>query len=70
MGGLYISEIIFILVLLASNLFWIWMLVDCIAYDKSTGGEKTAWILLIAFTHIIGSVIYFFAKRVKRTTAW
>lgn len=46
--------------------FWIWMLIDCIKNENISGNEKVAWVLVIALTHLLGAVIYFFAGRNRR----
>lgn len=43
---------------LASTLFMIWMLVDCIRNHKVR--NKGSWISFILFTQIIGASVYFF----------
>jgi hypothetical protein len=48
---------------LLATAFWIWMLIDCIKNENISGNEKIAWVLVIALTHLLGAVIYFFAGR-------
>jgi hypothetical protein len=43
--------------------FWIWMLVDCVKNGGIETNEKIVWVLVIALTHFIGALIYFFAAR-------
>ncbi|HEU5377366.1 MAG TPA: PLD nuclease N-terminal domain-containing protein [Ktedonobacteraceae bacterium] len=45
---------------LASTLFMIWMLVDCIRNHKVS--NKGGWIFFILFTQIIGATVYFFTR--------
>lgn len=56
---------------LLATAFWIWMLIDCIKNESISGNEKIAWVVVIALTHLLGAVIYFFAgrKRQKPTQA-
>jgi hypothetical protein len=54
---------------LAMFAFWIWMLVDCIKNEGISGNEKVAWVLVIALTHLLGAIIYFFAGRQPRRAA-
>ena len=49
--------------------FWIWMLVDCVKNEGLRDGEKVAWVLVIALTHFLGALIYFFAGRKHVRTA-
>ena len=46
--------------------FWIWMLIDAIKNESIGGNERVAWVLVIALTHLLGAVIYFFAGRTRR----
>jgi hypothetical protein len=46
--------------------FWIWMLIDCIRNENISGNERVAWVLVIALTHWLGALIYFFAGRTRR----
>ena len=48
-----------------SFVFWIWMLIDCIKNPNIGGNEKIAWTLVIALTHFIGALVYFFAGRMR-----
>lgn len=70
LGG---GEIIFILLALfvlpltlLGFVFWIWMLIDSIKNERLREGEKIAWVLVIALTHVLGAIIYFFAGRSRR----
>ncbi|HWY74455.1 MAG TPA: PLDc N-terminal domain-containing protein [Verrucomicrobiae bacterium] len=55
---------------LLSFVFWIWMLIDAIKNEGLNEGEKIAWVLVIALTHLLGAIIYFFAGRgSRRSTA-
>jgi hypothetical protein len=49
-----------------ATVFWIWMLVDCATKERSEGNDKLVWILVIALTHWLGALIYFFARRPQR----
>jgi len=67
------AEILFLLLVLfaiplgiACFAFWIWMLIDCIKNDSVKDNEKVAWVLVIALTHFLGAIIYFFAGRQPR----
>jgi len=64
LGILFI--ILIVVVVLATIGFWIWTIVDCATKEPDTGNTKIVWILIILFAGIIGSIIYFFARRPKR----
>ena len=51
---------------LLGTAFWIWMLIDCARYERRKGNDRIAWILIIALTHFIGALIYFFGRRPER----
>ncbi|MGJ8654414.1 MAG: PLD nuclease N-terminal domain-containing protein [Opitutaceae bacterium] len=46
--------------------FWIWMLIDCLKYEKSEGNDKLIWVLVLVLTNWIGALIYFFVRRPER----
>ncbi|HEY4330104.1 MAG TPA: PLD nuclease N-terminal domain-containing protein [Phycisphaerae bacterium] len=62
-GGIIL--VVIILAILAS-IFWLWMLVDAIMNEPS-GVEKIIWVLVILFLHLLGALIYFFARRSGRS---
>ena len=69
-GGLEILFLLFLLPLsLLSFAFWIWMLVDAAQNRGLDQNEKIVWIVVVALTHFIGAVIYFFFGRPKRRLA-
>lgn len=46
--------------------FWIWMLIDCLKYESSTGNDKIIWALVIVFLNGIGALVYYFVRRPER----
>ncbi|SES99996.1 Phospholipase_D-nuclease N-terminal [Methanococcoides vulcani] len=50
----------------ASTLFWLWMLIDCVMNEPSQGNDKLIWVIIIVFTQLLGALIYFFFRRPKR----
>ncbi len=50
------------------TIFWIWMLVECATNEPSEGNDKIVWILIIALTHLLGALLYFFIRRPQRIT--
>jgi len=66
-------EFVLLLVIFAIGLaafaFWIAMLLDCARNEPSAGNDKVVWIIIIASTHIIGALIYYFARRRPRRWA-
>lgn len=51
---------------LLAFVFWVWMLVDCVTKEASTGNDKLIWVLLLIFTHLLGAVLYFIVRRPRR----
>ncbi len=45
---------------------WIWMLIDCIKYEPSTGNDKIIWVLVIVLLNGIGALLYYFIRRPER----
>ena len=57
---------ILFLVGIAGTIFWIWTIIDCVTNEPSEGNEKIVWIVIIVFTHWIGSLIYLLVRRPQR----
>ena len=51
---------------LASTIFWVWMLIECATKEKTDENRQLVWIVVIAVTHVIGALIYFFVRRPDR----
>ncbi|WP_417388015.1 PLDc N-terminal domain-containing protein [Gimesia sp.] len=62
--GLLVLSVIALVIL--QFVMWVWMLVDCLKYEPSTGNEKVIWILLMVFLGIFGSLLYYFIRRPER----
>ena len=58
-------DLIIILLIFLMMGFPVWMLVDCLNRESSEGNTKLIWILVILFAPL-GSVIYFFARKLSR----
>ena len=70
--GAAAGGIAFVLVLLAASVVWIWALVDVVRVkdDRSfRAGNKLVWVVVIAVTHLIGSVIYVVVGRPRARAA-
>ncbi|HEV7866566.1 MAG TPA: PLD nuclease N-terminal domain-containing protein [Chthoniobacteraceae bacterium] len=55
--------IVGLIIALLTSLFWLWMLIDCVANNRLDGTQKIIWLLVIFFLHIVGAIVYFFAGR-------
>lgn len=53
-----------------ATVFWIWMLIDCATKEPGKGNDKLVWVIIIAFTHIIGALIYYIVRRPKRKSEY
>jgi hypothetical protein len=62
----FLTLLIPIALSILSTVFWIWMIVDCAVNEPSHDNNKVVWILIIIFTHFIGALIYFLARRQQR----
>jgi hypothetical protein len=56
---------IFGLIGLVVSIFWIWMMVDALVYEPTTG-EKLLWFLVIFFLYLIGALIYLLVRKSQR----
>lgn len=62
----YWPFIIALLVGVLFLLFWIWMLVDCVAKEADEGNTKLVWVGIILVTPVIGALLYLFIRRPQR----
>jgi len=71
-GSLMIVLFVFVAFAIAvgGTIFWIWMIIDCATKEPSEGNDKVVWQLVILLTHIVGVLIYFFARRPQRMSAF
>jgi len=54
------------LLVIAAFVFWLWMIVDCVAKEPSGSSTKVVWLLVIIFLHVLGAFLYFFIRRPER----
>lgn len=54
------------LLALASVVFWVWMLIDCLTNEPSEGNDKVIWALVILLLHALGALLYYFVRRPTR----
>jgi hypothetical protein len=66
MAAWFICFVICIVVGLALSVFWLWMLVDCLAKEPSAGNEKLLWAVVILLTHALGALLYYVIRRPQR----
>ncbi len=63
-------EIVVVLVVAVLNLFWLWMVRDCLENPGLNGHERFYWIALMAITHVLGALSYWLNHaRWQRTAA-
>ena len=60
MMSFWIIWLALIVVGLLGMVLWILMLLDCVKRKFDGENEKVVWILVLALTHVIGAVIYYF----------
>lgn len=56
---------LFVLAVLLSMVFWVWMLIDCVQRDFKKDSDKIVWVLLMLFLGVIPSIIYYFVVKRK-----
>ena len=59
MGGM-------LLIGIASLVFWLWMLIDCIKNESDQGNTKVIWVIVIVLLGILGALVYVVARRPQR----
>ena len=57
------TELLLISISLLFTAFWIWMLVDCAKRISRGDSKQIGWLVVVAVTHGIGALIYFFFGR-------
>ncbi|MDD5068659.1 MAG: PLDc N-terminal domain-containing protein [Candidatus Pacebacteria bacterium] len=57
-GGIFGLGGIFMLILLAGTIFWIFMLIHAATHDIP---NKPLWLLIIIFGHLLGAIVYYFS---------
>ena len=60
-----------LLLLIATFVFWIWMLIDCLKrkenqFPNKETNDKIFWSLIIFFTYLIGAILYYFIVKKKK----
>ena len=65
-GGWEIITLLFLLIPLATIVFWIVMLIDCATHETAQDSQKVVWVLIIIFIPLLGSVLYYFIRRRPR----
>ena len=58
MGSMF--SLILLLTVFGGFLFWVYMLVHAIRYERET--DKIVWVIVIVFTNIFGAIIYMFYR--------
>jgi prolipoprotein diacylglyceryltransferase len=59
--------VLIMLLSIASMIFWVWMLVDVVTRDFKKADDKPIWILIVALTGVVGSLVYYFMIRKTAT---
>lgn len=57
---------IIMLLAVASVVFWLWMLIDCIKNEPSSGNDKIIWVIVIVVLQFFGALLYYFIRRGQR----
>ncbi|PTX97356.1 hypothetical protein DB346_20340 [Verrucomicrobia bacterium LW23] len=58
--------IIIPIIVIFGTILWLWMLIDCISNEPSTGNDKVVWLLVILLLQGFGALLYFFLRRPQR----
>ena len=54
---------LWVLIGLGLGIFWLWMLIDCLAEQQE---DKLVWFLVIFFLNLLGAFLYYLLARKKR----
>ena len=72
LGGFGVAALVLLLVAvvvlaaIAAFVFWLWMLISAVRNQGVSEGEKIAWVLVLVFLPLLGSILYFFIGHPKR----
>lgn len=55
-----------IILCIATQLFWLWMFVECLTKESSEGNDKLVWALVIFFGNLLGALLYLLIRRPER----
>ena len=69
-GIFFIQALLMGIIGLAITAFWLWMLIDCIKNEPSSGNDKIVWVLVIALLHTLGALVYLIIRRPARISAY
>lgn len=68
--GIGIAELVVMLTLItvgsAGTIFWVWALIDCATNEPREYRYKVFWVVIILFTHLLGSLAYVLIRRPER----
>lgn len=64
-GGLF-CFVSFIALVLFAQVFWLWMLIECLVKEPSDSSDKLLWALVIFFGNLLGAILYFVIRRPER----
>lgn len=66
MIGISFLFIILLLIYVATFIFWIWTLIDCLKKETDERNTRLIWTLVIIMTYVIGAFLYYVIRRPKR----
>jgi hypothetical protein len=55
--------LVWIVLALASLIFWVWALVDAIQNPGLSSNERLLWVLVIILTQVLGAILYLLIGR-------
>ena len=65
LGGTAALMILFVVLAVATTVFWLWMLVDVLVNEPDPN-QKILWFLVIFFLHFAGAIIYVAVRKTGR----
>jgi hypothetical protein len=51
---------------LLSQVFWLWMFIECLVKEPDDSNDKLLWGLIIFFGNLLGAILYFVVRRPER----
>ena len=65
--GVILMVLLIIALAVASFIFWILMIIDCVKRNKwHSESEQIAWVLIVVLLGLLGAILYYFIVRTKK----
>ena len=53
-----LGSLLFLILIIAAGIFWMWTLVDCLKAEWRNPTDRVVWLLVIVLLNLLGSILY------------